>query len=217
MEFYGLVSLLFTLGFFYVCFLGVQATWRTLLKWLEVSRQPTKNSPSSLRSRASFSPAEIDASLVPERTVPASRAALAEELQLEVRRKDWFFTRAESAAFHTISRSLEGQPLTVLSKVRLLDLFLVPDRPRGNSTRNRLIQKHVDFVIISLPECCPVLAIELDGASHANAKQQARDAVKDAAFAKSGLQLVRIENGQVTKNRVLALLKPHLKPEPVLA
>jgi very-short-patch-repair endonuclease len=82
--------------------------------------------------------------------------------------------------------------------------------------RSGLIQKHVDFVIISLPECRPVLAIELDGASHLNAKQQFRDAVKDAAFAKSGLELVRIENGQVTKNRVQSLLKPHLKLEPVL-
>ena len=40
--------------------------------------------------------------------------------------------------------------------------------------------------------------------------------MKDAAFAKSGLQLVRIENGQMTKNRVLGLLKPHLKLVPVM-
>ena len=57
---------------------------------------------------------------------------------------------------------------------------------------------------------------KLDGPSLANVKQQARDAVKDAAFAKSGLQLVRIENGQMTKNRVLGLLKPHLKLVPVM-
>lgn len=38
----------------------------------------------------------------------------------------------------------------------------------------------------------PVLALELDGASHGSEKQQHRDAVKDVAFRSAGLKLLRL-------------------------
>ena len=189
------ISILFTFGLMYGLYLICKHLLR--LAWQDVKQ--TRQS-----SKTKFSLEDIDTGF-PAQT---SNSKETPEIKLEVKAKQWFFTRAESTAFQTISQALDGQPFTVISKVRMLDLFLVPDGPKGNSTRNRLIQKHVDFVILSQPEGRPVLAIELDGASHNNAKQQARDAVKDAAFAQSGLKLVRIENGQVTQKHVLDLLKP---------
>lgn len=113
--------------------------------------------------------------------------------RLPVRIKQSFLARSESAFLSALEASLPSG-YRVFPNVRLNDLFFITAREYGEKkgTYARLRDKHVDFLVVALPEHRPVFAIELDGASHDNARQQYRDAVKDTAFRSAGLPLVRL-------------------------
>ena len=81
----------------------------------------------------------------------------------------------------------------VMVKVRLADLVEVNGRGKGaGAARNRVIAKHVDFVLCGLDSMEPVLVIELDDATHDDWGRQASDAVKDGALASAGLPVLRV-------------------------
>ncbi|OWL95188.1 hypothetical protein CBQ26_13575 [Deinococcus indicus] len=113
--------------------------------------------------------------------------------QLPVRIKQYFLARSESAFLAALEASLPSG-YRVFPNVRLNDLFFITTKHPGQQkgTYARLRDKHVDFLVVALPEHRPVLAIELDGASHDNVQQQYRDAVKDVAFRSAGLPLIRL-------------------------
>jgi very-short-patch-repair endonuclease len=120
------------------------------------------------------------------------------------KRKQFFFTRSENDFFGLLQRTLEGRNLIVFPKVRVADVL------------NRISQKHVDFLLVSLPDFQPVMAIELDGKSHGSQKQQARDAIKDQVFKSAGVPLVRVPvSRDLSDVMLLSILEPHLKPTPV--
>lgn len=133
----------------------------------------------------------------PEADVPTlSKPAVATEFQSErlpLKTKEWFFSRSEVTFFELLESALPSG-YRVFPNVRLNDLFYITERDyrARHSVLGRLRDKHVDFLIVSLPEHRPVLAIELDGKSHDNAKQQQRDATKDLAFQSAGLGLLRL-------------------------
>jgi Protein of unknown function (DUF2726) len=78
---------------------------------------------------------------------------------------------------------------------------------------NRISQKHVDFLLVSLPNFQPVMAIELDGKPHGSEKQQKGDAVKDQVFKSAGMPLVRVPvSRDLSDVMLLSILEPHLKP-----
>ena len=56
---------------------------------------------------------------------------------------------------------------------------------------NRITRKHLDFVICDRATCVPVLAIELDDASHGRADRQTRDLFVDGLCHAAGLPLAR--------------------------
>lgn len=80
----------------------------------------------------------------------------------------------------------------VLPNVRLNDIFAIKTRRYGEKqgAKARLRNKHMDFLVVRLPDFRAVIAIELDGTSLNNAKQQYGDAVNDAAFRSAQLSLV---------------------------
>ena len=81
----------------------------------------------------------------------------------------------------------------VLVKVRLADLFDVKDgleRGPRQTALNRITRKHLDFVVCNRAACVPVLAIELDDASHSRADRQTRDLFVDGLCRAAGLPLV---------------------------
>ncbi len=128
-------------------------------------------------------------------TPPASSAPTPDGVpdQLPVRTKQYFLARSEVAFLAALEASLPGG-YRVFPNVRLNDLFFITTRHPGQQkgAYARLRDKHVDFLVVALPEHRPVFAIELDGASHDNAQQQYRDAVKDVAFRSAGLPLIRL-------------------------
>lgn len=130
-------------------------------------------------------------------------------LTLELRKKRYFFSQAERVFFVALLKATKDLPITVLSKVRLNDLLEATGDAK-QATNNRINRMHVDFVLLSQPDFQPLVAIELDGASHSSDRQQVRDAKKDAAFKAAGLPLVRFPNG-VQPAQFAQILEPYLK------
>ncbi|MDB5044873.1 MAG: hypothetical protein JWQ08_923 [Deinococcus sp.] len=135
---------------------------------------------------------------------------------LPLKLKGYFFSQSEHTFFHTLEGALP-QGFRAFPNVRLNDLFLItaPQHQR-QGTYARLRDKHVDFLIVSLPDFRPVCAIELDGASHDQAQQQYRDAVKDVAFRSAGLPLLRLRaEGNHTRQSILKLLDGYIQQRTV--
>lgn len=132
---------------------------------------------------------------------------------LDVAVKLCFFSRSEHHFFRALEQALPAG-YRVFPNVRLNDVFVITaplEQRRG--TYARLRDKHVDFLIVALPDHRPVAALELDGRSHDNSQQQHRDAVKDTAFRSAGLPLLRVRVEEAhTPASLQALLWPHLHP-----
>jgi predicted RNA-binding Zn-ribbon protein involved in translation (DUF1610 family) len=107
--------------------------------------------------------------------------------------RDDFLSPAERSFFGVLTQVV-GNRYTVLAKVRLADLLYVPrsGNSKWASQQNKINQKHVDFLLCEPSTMAPVLAVELDDASHARPARAVRDAFVDGAFASSGLPLARI-------------------------
>jgi hypothetical protein len=132
------------------------------------------------------------------------------------KRKQFFFTRSENDFFGLLQRTLEGRNVIVFPKVRVADVL--ETNSGGLAGFNKISQKHVDYLLVRLPNFQPIMAIELDGKSHGSEKQQARDAVKDQAFKSANLPLVRIPvSRDLSDVMLLSILEPHLKPFPVVS
>jgi very-short-patch-repair endonuclease len=103
-----------------------------------------------------------------------------------------FLTPAERSFFGVLRQTV-GERYLVFAKVRVADLLSVR---KGTSERqahlNRIISKHVDFVLCDPREVSPLLMIELDDSSHQEQRRQVRDEFLDQAFAGAGLPLLRV-------------------------
>ncbi len=130
---------------------------------------------------------------------------------VEYRLRDSLLTPAERSLYGVLV-SVVGVRAVVCPKPRIGDLIQV----QGNGSeqtiaRNRISQKHVDFVLCAPGTMRPLFAIELDDKSHTRPERQARDAQVDAAFQGAGLVLLHVPNrsGYVYAE-LTALLAPHL-------
>jgi len=84
----------------------------------------------------------------------------------------------------------------VFAKVRLADIYNVqktPDRSAWQSAQNKISGKHVDFLLCRVTDLSPVLAIELDDATHEREDRRKRDLFLDEIFAASNLPLLRFK------------------------
>ena len=110
--------------------------------------------------------------------------------KLPYRRKNWLLTKAERSFFGVLQQ-VTGNDYLLFCKVRLADVVDV-ERNAGQAAFNRISAKHVDFLLCDPSQVSPVLAIELDDASHGAARRQERDAFVDSVLAAAGLPLLRV-------------------------
>jgi hypothetical protein len=105
--------------------------------------------------------------------------------------------RSEAALFTTLNRYMP-KGFHVHGKTRLEDIIRVkrglPEKLRW-AARGRVKSRHVDFLITNRAGK-PVLAIELDGASHNRRKPSESDKVKTALFKAADIPLHRIIVGE---------------------
>jgi hypothetical protein len=106
--------------------------------------------------------------------------------------RPYLFTQAENAFLRALEQAV-GSQFRITMKVRLGDLVMV----RGNSSsatisRNQINQKHVDFVLCTRDPVKPLLAIELDDASHDTADRQNRVDLVDTCLDGAGLPILHV-------------------------
>jgi hypothetical protein len=100
-------------------------------------------------------------------------------------------TAAELRFFHALNASIDPSHY-VLAKVRLIDLIEpLPGlpAPARKAAKNRVIQKHVDFVICDRESMRPIAALELNDKSHDRPDRKQRDNFMTAAFSDAGVPL----------------------------
>jgi very-short-patch-repair endonuclease len=95
---------------------------------------------------------------------------------------------AEQVLLHRLREALPDK--LIFAQVSVSRLLAVTTRASEQSWFNRIAQKSIDFVVCR-PDTRPIVAIELDDASHDSARSAARDAVKDRACAAAGLPILR--------------------------
>lgn len=100
-----------------------------------------------------------------------------------------FFTRSEGN-FYRALRVAAGSRFFIFAKVRLLDLIDVS--PDDMVAKNWIRSKHLDFVLCHPATLEPLVAIEVDGASHTRVDRIVRDRFVNALCAQVDLPLIRI-------------------------
>ena len=125
-------------------------------------------------------------------------------------KRNYFFSAAERSLYEILCRLTPEH--TVFAKVRLADLVRVQVSGREFWQRFDSIKaKHVDFVVCD-EALAPVVAVELDDASHDEADRLARDQFVDSVLQSAALPIVhvRAKRGYVI-DEIRQLLAPHLR------
>jgi hypothetical protein len=99
------------------------------------------------------------------------------------------FNASEHAFLFRLPREAPAH-IAVLAKIRVADL-IKPAR-RDIVAFNRIAMKHVDFALYHLQTRQVLMAIELDGPTHASERSRASDRLKDEGSASAGVRLVRV-------------------------
>lgn len=126
---------------------------------------------------------------------------------------DKFLSKAERSFFGVLSHAI-GEHALVFAKVRVADVLAVKpglSASKRQSAFNRIQAKHFDFLICSLADARPLLAIELDDRSHRLAARVKRDAFLNRAAEAAGLPLLRVSAAQTYSIAELRReIAPHL-------
>lgn len=103
------------------------------------------------------------------------------------------FTPAERSFLGVLEQALDSR-YRVFGKVRLGDLIKpakVLAAGKRTTARNRINQKHVDFVVCTANELALVGVLELDDQSHGCEDRAGRDVFVDQALAMAGIPVLR--------------------------
>lgn len=111
--------------------------------------------------------------------------------KLPYRLRQDFLSRAELSFYHVLRQAV-GDQFTVCCKVGLTEIFWVAQQEDRLKWRNKIHQKHVDFLVCDVQTMQPVAGVELDDASHERADRKARDWFVDQVFEQAGLPLIHV-------------------------
>jgi very-short-patch-repair endonuclease len=127
------------------------------------------------------------------------------------RKKDYLLTPAERSFYEVLQR-VAGDGMQVFAKVRLVDLVWLPKGTQNRQAHlNRVLSKHVDFVLCNRQTVSPILVVELDDSSHNKDDRQGRDAVVNDILHSVGLPILRVsakrsyapnELGELIRNEI---------------
>lgn len=128
-----------------------------------------------------------------------------------------FFSALCSAMPALVVALNKSQPPLLLAKVRLADAIAVDETKTGIRTSawwkafNGISSKHIDFLLCNPVTTKPILAIELDDATHQRKDRKARDENVDAACKTAGLAILHVPaamryDSAALANRIAAVL-----------
>jgi hypothetical protein len=143
---------------------------------------------------------------------PIAADSVVVEEPLPYRLRDNFLTAAELSFYHVLRLALKDT-VVIQTRVSLADIFFTARPHENQAARARIAQKHVDFLLCEPQSLRPLVAIELDDASHAREDRQERDQFVNEVFAAAGLPLVH-QRAQRTYNtaELAAGLADYLSP-----
>ena len=109
-------------------------------------------------------------------------------------------------------QKIVGDKYHVFPQIHLSDLLYVKNGIRDHENLYQVLgQKSVDYVIFSKKDMVPLVAIELNGASHLQFNRQNRDKLVKSLLTKAGVKFFTIQKDQYlsesTSNELLALLR----------
>ena len=102
----------------------------------------------------------------------------AEDKEMPYRQRDDFLSPAEFSFYRVLTTAI-GNRAVICPKVGLGDIFYVARSENKQSFKNKIDQKHVDFLLCDPTTMKPRLGIELDDASHGRADRVERDRFVD--------------------------------------
>lgn len=122
---------------------------------------------------------------------PISNAPPRGNLMDLMERRANLMTPAE-LAFYSILSPIIGSTFMISSKVRLADIFQIRIGRGQKAAFNKIVGKHVDFVIVHPSTSRILCGIELDDRSHQRPDRIERDRFVNELFASNHLPLLRI-------------------------
>lgn len=111
---------------------------------------------------------------------------------LEFAKREPLFTPAERSFLGVLEQSLDGR-YRVFGKVRLGDIVKPAkgmSKSKRATARNKVNQKHVDFVVCSASDLTVVVVVELDDKSHERDDRLIRDQFIDRALADAKIPII---------------------------
>ncbi len=113
--------------------------------------------------------------------------------RLPYRVRDDFLSDAERAFYHLLHATTRDWAI-ICPKVSLGDLFYAntSDRRRRLAYRNKISQKHVDYVLCDPQSLEPILGVELNDQSHRRSDRIRRDEYVARIFESASLPLVQV-------------------------
>ncbi len=113
--------------------------------------------------------------------------------RLPYEKRECLLTKSELQFYGVLLRVMDDD-MALFAMVRIADLVRVQKGTKKyRSWLNRILSKHVDFVVCDRETLTPLMAIELDDRSHERPERQARDKLVNQVFESSGLPLVRFK------------------------
>ncbi len=167
---------------------------------------PRRTPSPPISSPAASSPATVSSSAASPAN-PSPLPAASERVKMPYKRCDRLLSKGEHAFWHPLFYAVRGK-YRIFPKVRLADVVRGPDRrDRERYWFNRIGRFHIDFVLCDPDTTEPLMAIELDDASHRTPRppyRARRDAFKDQVLADAGIPVLRIPTAEAYSPEDLA-------------
>lgn len=131
----------------------------------------------------------------------AEEEAPAGEEGVRYRKRKWILDSGSEAKFYRVLEEAVAEVFgagkcRVMVQVplcQLVEVEKVPGRSFSRRAHNQIDKKRVDYVVCEVGSLRPLVAAELDGASHDGAARRERDGFVDQVLAQAGVTLVRFD------------------------
>ncbi len=126
--------------------------------------------------------------------------------RLPYRARGRLVTQAELRFYKSLVKAVQDD-FEIFAMVRIADLLRVEDGTANyRKWLNKILAKHVDFVLCDPGSLQPRVCIELDDSSHERQERIERDQFLDAAFESADLPLLRIAVQEIYPPREIRAL-----------
>lgn len=114
------------------------------------------------------------------------------EKKFPYRRRESLVTKPELKFYRSLYKAVQDD-YQIFAMVRIADLLVLdPELANKRFWLNKILAKHIDFVLCDPANLQPLVCIELDDPSHNRPERIERDIFINKAFESAGLPLLRI-------------------------